>query len=195
MIRTDAKRLPTVILVVFILSLAVTAYAAETIKGQVLIGRAPVAKSEVTVWEASSSAPRKLGETKSNEDGRFEVRAGSVHSDSVIYITANGGQAKASKSGGDNSAVALLTLLTGDAKEDIVINELTTVASAFTNARFINAGSISGNPLGLRIAAGNVPNLVDPPTGAWGKVLLDPLNSTQTSTLASLDTLSSLITA
>ena len=92
-------------------------------------------------------------------------------------------------------AVALLTVLSGDAKESIVINELTTVASAFTNARFINGESISGNPLGLRIAAGNVPNLVDPATGGWGKVLLDPLNSTQTTTLANLDTLGSLITA
>ncbi len=86
-------------------------------------------------------------------------------------------------------------MLGGDAKESVVINELTTVASAFTNARFINGGSISGNSLGLRIAAGNVPNLVDPSTGGWGKVLLDPLNSTQTSTLASIDTLGSLITA
>ena len=77
----------------------------------------------------------------------------------------------------------------------VVVNELTTVASAFTNARFIKGESISGNPLGLKIAAGNVPNLVDPATGGWGKVLLDPLNSTQTTTLASLDTLGSLITA
>ena len=36
---------------------------------------------------------------------------------------------------------------------------------------------------------------MDPATGGWGKVLLDPLNSTQTTTLANLDTLGSLITA
>ena len=40
-----------------------------------------------------------------------------------------------------------------------------------------------------------MPNLVDPVTGGWGKVILDPLNSTQTTTLANLDTLGSLITA
>jgi hypothetical protein len=65
----------------------------------------------------------------------------------------------------------------------------------FTAARFINGESISGNPLGLRIAAGNAPNLVDPVTGKWGKVLLDPLNSSMTTTMAKLDTLGSLITA
>ena len=75
------------------------------------------------------------------------------------------------------------------------MNELTTVASAFTAARFINGEAISGNPLGLRIAAGNAPNLVDPATGSWGKVVLDPINITQTTTLANLNTLASLITA
>ena len=77
----------------------------------------------------------------------------------------------------------------------VTVNELTTVASAFTAAQFINGEAISGNPLGLRIAAGNVPNLVDPVTGGWGKVIVDPLNSTQTTTLANLNTLGSLITA
>jgi len=47
----------------------------------------------------------------------------------------------------------------------------------------------------LAAAKGNVIHLVDPATGGWGKVLLDPLNSTQTTTLANLDTLGSLITA
>ncbi len=36
---------------------------------------------------------------------------------------------------------------------------------------------------------------MDPATGGWGKVILDPINSTQTTTLANLDTLGSLITA
>ena len=116
---TAARRLAQVTLIVSGVSLAGTAYGADTIKGQVLVGRAPVGKSEVTVWEASPSGPKKLSETKTNDDGRFEVRAGGVHSDSVIYITANGGQPKASKAGGDNSAVALLTVLGGDAKESV----------------------------------------------------------------------------
>jgi hypothetical protein len=195
MIGTAAKRLAQITLVVSGVSLAGTAYAADTIKGQVLVGRAPVAKSRVTVWEASTAAPRKLGETNTNDDGRFEVRGGGVHSDSVIYLTANGGQPKASKNSADNMSVALLAVLGSDPPTDVTINELTTVASAFTAARFINGEAISGNPLGLKIAAGNVPNLVDPVTGKWGKVLLDPLNSSMTTTMANLDTLGSLITA
>ena len=64
MVGTAARRLAQVTLIVSSVSLAGTAYAADTIKGQVLVGRAPVAKSEVTVWEASPAASKKLGETK-----------------------------------------------------------------------------------------------------------------------------------
>ena len=193
--ETAVQRLAQVTLLVFGLVAAGTAYGADTVKGQVLVGGAPVPRSEVTLWEASAGAPKKLSETRTNDDGRFEVHAKDAGRDSVLYLTANGGEPRANKAGGDNPAVALLTVLSSDATDRVVINELTTVASAFTSARFISGESISGNPLGLRIAAGNVPNLVDPSTGGWGKVLLDPLNSTQTLTLANLDTLGSLITA
>src|SRR5262249_60512390 len=77
----------------------------------------------------------------------------------------------------------------------VTANQPTHVASTFTAARFIDGEAISGKPLGLRIAAGNAPNLVDPETGGWGKGLLDPLNSTQTTTLANLNTLGSLLSA
>ena len=107
--------------------------------------------------------------------------------DIVLYVVAEGGVATVEQGGGDNPAIALLTMLGNAPPAEVVVNELTTVASAFTAAQFINGEAISGNPLGLRIAAGNVPNLVDPVTGGWGKVILDPLNSTQTTTLANLE--------
>ena len=75
------------------------------------------------------------------------------------------------------------------------MNELTTVASAACAAQFIHGDVISGKPLSLHIAAGNVPNFVNLETGAWGKVLLDPINITQTTTLANVNTLASLISA
>src|SRR5271166_1654232 len=175
--------------------LAGAAFAADSIKGQVLGGGAPIAKSTVTLWEASAGAPKQLGQTKTNDDGRFEVRAKGASKDGILYLVATGGAPKASKASGGNPPIALLLVLGSNPTASVTINELTTVASAFTNARFINGDGISGNPLGLKIAAGNVPNLVDPVTGGWGKVLLDPINSTQTTTLASLDTLGSLITA
>jgi hypothetical protein len=103
-------------------------------------------------------------------------------------LVAKGGTPKAAADKGPNDAIALMTVLGTSLPKMVTVNKLTTVASTFTAARFIDGESISGNPLGLRIAAGNVPNLVDPATGNWGKVLLDPLNSLMTTTMANLDT-------
>ena len=166
-------------------------FAADHVSGQVTIGGAPLDKATVTLWEANAGAPKKVSETKTKDDGKFDVR-GSAHADSILYLVSTGGALKGKS---ENPALVLLLVLGNKPPEKVVVNELTTVASAFTAARFITANGISGNPLGLRIAAGNVPNLVDLSTGGWGKVLLDPLNSSMTTTMASLDTLGSLITA
>jgi streptogramin lyase len=76
----------------------------------------------------------------------------------------------------------------------VTINELTTVASVWTGAQFLNGTTFSGNALGLHIAAGNVPNLVDLETGGLGPVIQDALNSSQTATLATFNTLANLLT-
>ena len=172
------------------------AAAAVRIEGQVQVGGGPLASSTVTLWAASVAEPKQLAQTKSGSDGRFELRTEvTPGKDVVLYVVAKGGTATVKKGSGDNPATALLTVLGNKPPAKIVINELTTVASTFTSARFIKDEAISGNPLGLGIAAGNAPNLVDPETGGWGKVLLDPLNSSMTTTLAKLDTLGSLISA
>jgi sugar lactone lactonase YvrE len=77
----------------------------------------------------------------------------------------------------------------------VTINELTTVASVWTTAQFLDGTAMSGNELGLQIAAGNVPNLVDLETGGLGSVIQDPLNSSQTPTLAKFNTLGILLSA
>ena len=190
----NGPKISWIVLLASALLLAQPALSDETIKGQVQGGGAPIVNSTVTLWQASASAPKQLGQAKSNGDGRFEIH-GNAPNNTVLYLTASGGMAKAKQGSGENPAIVLLSVLGNKVPDKVVINELTTVASAYTASRFINGTAISGNPLGLRIAAGNTPNLVDPITGTWGKVLLDPINSTQTATLATLDTLASLLTA
>ena len=176
--------------------LAGPAFAADRMNGLVLGGGAPIANSIVTLWAASAGAPKELAQARTGADGRFALSTdGAPGKDSVLYVVAKGGRPAASKAGEENPAIALMTVLGDKAPGTVTINELTTVASVFAAARFINGESISGNPLGLRIAAGNVPNLVDPTSGRYGKVILDPINLTQTTTMANLNTLASLITA
>jgi hypothetical protein len=93
------------------------------------------------------------------------------------------------KGGGDNPALAFLAVLGGSAPAKVVVNEMTTVASVWTNAQFLDSAAIKGPALSLSVAAGNVPNFVDLSTGGWGATIQDPLNSGQTPTMANFATL------
>jgi hypothetical protein len=143
----------------------------------------------VTLWEASTGAPKQLAQTKTDGDGRFEVRSSGAHDDTSLYIIAAGGEPKASKASGENAAIALLTVLGSKSPSEVTINELTTIASVWTHNQFIDGSAIKGHALGLRIAAGNVPNFVDLQTGGYGGAIQDSLNGPQTTTLANFATL------
>ncbi len=170
--------------------------AAVNIEGQVKVGGGALANSTVTLWVASAAEPKQLAQTQTGSDGHFVLGSQeSLSNDNVLYLVAKGGVATINKGSGDNPAIALLSVLGNTPPPEVVINEMSTVASAFTGARFFKSEAISGNPLGVRIAAGNVPNLVNLETGGWGKVIVDAGNSTWTTTLANFDTLASLITA
>ena len=101
--RTYGRRLRLAALTAVTLFLAGGAFAADTIKGQVLGGGAPIAKSTVTLWEASAAAPKQIAQVKTSDDGRFEVRIKGAHGDAVLYLVASGGEPKASKGKGDST--------------------------------------------------------------------------------------------
>ena len=173
-------------------SWACTPAAADVrIEGQVQAGGAPLANSTVTLWAASAGEPRQLAQVKSGNDGRFQLLSQETPGTDVsLYLVAKGGQAKGD---GDNSAIALLTVLGNTPPAKVVINEMTTVASVWTNAQFLDGTTIKGSALGLRIAAGNVPNFVDLETGGYGVMIQDGFNSTQTPTMANFATLSNVL--
>jgi streptogramin lyase len=194
-LQNSFKQLFSAALIVSGALVAASVRPEQTIHGQVVGAGAPIANSTVTLWEASAGEAKKLAYTQTGPNGRFQLRAGRPAAESILYLTAAGGESRASARRGEDSVIMLLSVLGNRPPDQVVVNELTSVASVFTSARFIHGTAISGNPLGLRIAAGNAPNLVDPKTGSWGKALLDPINSTQTATLATLNTLGSLVTA
>src|SRR5208282_3842518 len=166
--------------------------SADSIEGQVLGAGAPIAKSTVTLWSASADAPKQLAQTQTGDDGRFTLSAeGSP--DSILYIVAKGGVPAGNKGGGDNPAIALISVVGSKPPAQVVINEMTTVASVWTNAQFLDGAAIKGNALGLRIAASNVPNFVGLETGGWGSAIQDPLNGPQTPTMANFATLADVL--
>ena len=84
----------------------------------------------MTLWEASAGAPKQLAQTKTDGDGRFEVRSEGAGNDRILYLIAAGGEAKAKPGSEDNPGIVLLSVLGKDPPEKVVVDELTTVASA-----------------------------------------------------------------
>jgi len=180
---------PLIALVILVSATDHVAHADDLVAGRVELGGEPLGNASLTLWAANGEQPpQSLATVATKADGSFKVSAGSVPKDSVLYLVARGSR-------NSDASVSLLSILGTSCPDEVVVNELTTVASAFTSAQFIQGDSISGNPLGLRIAAGNAPNLVNPSNGMWGSVLVDPINSTENTTLARLNTLGSLIIA
>ena len=155
---------------------------ATQIQGQVQGANAPIDGATVTLWAASADAARQLTQTQSDASGRFTLSADGNGAD--LYLVAKGGHAAAGKVNMDNPAVAMITVLGTAPPANVVINEMTTVASGWTHNQFLNGTAVKGSALSLRIAASNMPNFVDLETGGWGAVIQDPLNSNQTPTTA-----------
>ena len=168
---------------------------AASLNGQVLGGGAPIANSIVTLWAASAGAPKELAQARTGADGRFTMQLPNARGAISLYLVAQRGQPAANKGGGDNSRIALMTVLGSKPPAKVTINEMTTVASVWTHAQFLEGTVIKGHALGLRIAAGNVHNFVDLRTGGWGEAIQGPLNSTQSPTMANFATLADLISA
>jgi hypothetical protein len=167
--------------------------AAGSIDGQVLGGGAPIAKSIVTLWEASLAEPKQLAQTSTDDNGRFSLNTVAHSSNSSLYLIATGGEPTAHTGSGENSAIALITVLGAEPPTHVVLDEMTTLASVLTNAQFIGGAAIRGPSLGLGITASNVPNFVDLETGGYGATIQDALNSAQTPTMANFATLSSVL--
>jgi hypothetical protein len=189
-----ARRLLLAAFALFSLTFARLAYAAGNIEGRVLGAGTAIAKSTVTLWSASADAPKQLAQAQTSDDGHFTLSfTGPSSGAEVLYIIAKGGNSKAHKGSGDNPAIAMLSVIGSTPPARVTINEFTTVASVWTNAQFLEGGALKGAPLGLRIAAGNVPNFVDLETGGYGGAIQDALNSGQSPTMANFATLATVL--
>jgi hypothetical protein len=144
--RITGKVQISVLLTVGLLGWMCAPAAADVrIEGQVQAGGGPLAGSIVTLWAASAGDPKQLAQTKSGGDGRFELgTAETPDKDAVLYLVAKGGEATINKGSGDNPAIALLSVLGNTPPAMVVINEMTTVASVWTNAQFLDGTAIRG---------------------------------------------------
>jgi len=141
-------------ILLFTLAFAQVPATAADLAGNVQGAGLSIAGSTVTLYAAGPGAPTQLAQGKTDDNGAFNLNVDQPPADSVLYLVAKGGTSKAAADKGPNDAIALMAVLGTELPKTATVNELTTVASAFAAAQFIHGESISGNPLGLRIAAG-----------------------------------------
>jgi streptogramin lyase len=155
------------------------------VNGVVEVGGQPAAGWQVELYAAGRDGARLMDTTSSNADGRFRLKARPRARDGIVqYVIARHGES--------DKMLAMLGT-PGDTPGNVVVNELTTIASIWTNAQFIEGDTISGNDVGLTAAARNIPNLVDLETGQLGEVVQNHANGLETNTLATLNSLSSML--
>ncbi|NQW46421.1 MAG: hypothetical protein HQ464_01495, partial [Planctomycetes bacterium] len=165
--------------------------AGNTFNGNVISGAGklgqPQAGAAVTLWEATDAAPNALGTAISRRNGTFQIaNVSRATTSGIFYVTADLG-----------GGVSLTTVLGSKLpKVAITVNELTTVAAGYSMTQFCRTdGGISGDPFGLRIAAGMNNNLVSTTTGAASSVLLSSPNKYETNSLRTLRSLGNLTAA
>jgi len=185
--------LKVTLLAVVWLAIGTATASAQALTGIVKGGGAPIANSEVTLYSAGTGAPTELAHGRTDDQGAFTLSYRAAPANGVLYVIAMGGTPNAAAGKGPNDAISLFAVLGGAPPRSIVVNEMSTIASVWTSAQFLTAEGLSGTILGLRIAAGNVPNLVDLQTGDLGPVIQDPLNSSQTPALATFNTLANVL--
>jgi hypothetical protein len=169
--------------------------------GVVKSGTTPIAFSNVTLYEAGTHRRDAivLGKAQSDGNGYFTIFYKPPHkSDAVLYLIADGAPepSKDRRFRPPPSPIRLATVLgTTPVRRDIVINERTTVATAYAMAQFIEGHEIGGKRPGLQNAAATVRNLVNLNTGEAGLVLRTPPNGNLTSALPSFNSLANMLAA
>ena len=116
----------------------VAADAAVGIEGQVQIGGGAVVGSTVSLWAASADAPARLAQATTTRRAALSSQSMRRRATLRASILSPAAAAAVAKVGGDNKGIDLLAVLGTDPPSKVVVNELTTVASAFTDARFLH---------------------------------------------------------
>jgi len=201
LIPGSSARLPisrrTLLIAVAAIGLALVATAgaarpgALTLQGSVRSGDTGLAGYSVSVYAAFVDRKPQwvpLGSDVSDGAGNFRITysvpGGLTSSKPLLFVEATRGRAMlASAIGTSPSAVP----------ERVVVNERTTVATGNAFTQFVDGRKIKGNRYGMTNAVHMAANLADPQNGAVGSVLATTPNGTETSTLATFNSLSNAV--
>lgn len=151
------------------------------------VGNTAYALSEYTInlYEINESSAGLIQQTTSDVDGKFSFKVPQENAgNQLYYITAS------------NNKYTKFALVIGKLTESsLTINELTTVAAAYSMAQFWHGDLIYGPTQAIQIAADMNQNLVAITNGASSQVISSPPNEDQTNAWRLTNTLANAITA
>jgi len=169
----------------------------DKISGFVMSGNQPLEGMIVTLRSSGTEEGIKvLGDSETDSTGFFKISFNTpTNPEAILYITADSSVIGTATSGiePDSDFVRLATVMRDipfDA--EVVINERTTVATAYSMAQFFTPGGIDGTSPGLQNAADIAQNLVNLSDGDVSDFLNNSANS-GTSTSPTFNSLANML--
>jgi len=188
------RYMPAVLLSIITTVMPPSAAASVTLTGTVQSGGRPISGSVVTLYAAGRDrgiSPAVLGSGLTDAGGSFHFVYLLRSTSDTVYVTARGPAAAIDLA----AVIGSSATLAASTPKNIVVNELTTIATAWALAQFMNGDNVGGKAPGLPNAAATAANLANITTGAVATVLATPPNGSQTTTLAEFNSLANLIAA
>ncbi|MFF8593628.1 LysM peptidoglycan-binding domain-containing protein [Streptomyces sp. NPDC015220] len=151
----------------------------------------PLRGARVTLYAGSRTGVRELGRATTDATGSFDIGYAPPAA-GVLYVEATRADAgrlrlRSVVAVGEGGAVPARTT------NRVRVDELTTVAAAYSLAQFTGEHGVDGPSPGLQNAAATTFNLADPATGEPGAVVTNADNGDSNETLATLNTLANLV--
>lgn len=164
-----------------------TMRAGDDLSGRVEFDGRPLRGATVEAYEVGPrpESTRRIAKDLTDALGRFRLRV-KPSRDRQVYLVTDGGR------GASRDLVLALGLGTSW-PDSVTINELTTVATGYSLAQFLDRGTVSGEGVGLANGMSMVRNIIDPATGRPSGFLRSSPNGDETSTLGTLRTLGDAI--
>ncbi|MGY8754005.1 MAG: hypothetical protein ACKVIO_08925, partial [Phycisphaerales bacterium] len=161
-----------------------------SLTGLVQLNQTPVSNAHVKLYKSGTinkAGAILIASTKTNASGDFILSYTTPSlANGILYIVAEP----------VNSHNQVATILgSSDLPSYVVVNELTTVATAYTMNPFLNQTIIGGNSVGVRNSASTFRNLVDQTTGTAASVISTTPNGSDTEALGTFNTLGNILAA
>lgn len=185
------RKLSVVMFASMVLNLTgVTAASSLTLKGTVASDKTGLPDYEVTLFAIFVQSPEVMetfGPVMTGPSGEFEIIYAlppdqPPEDQPILVVTAEKG-----------SAMLASAIGRAPVSGPVVVNELTTVATGFAFAQFIDGTTISGNEYGMINAVHMAANMADPVTGAIAEVLDRLPNADETEARRTFNSLANIV--